>query len=105
MKTINDAIQYLGAVSDKLTPSAQSLYGVQSNGKRGLMLDRGSRYIAAEVVVGSGEKELLKPSIDRQVGITDFDGNRLNDMSNLIVGKIHVGYSTDAASNKADILK
>ena len=106
MKDYNNALAYLSTRADDLSPATRALLAQINDGKSSLRLDAGEVYIAAEVAVSGGEKEMLPSGIDRNPGITNFDGNKLNDQRNIIVKKIQLGYdASQAASGKADVLK
>ena len=107
MKDYNNALAYLATRADDLAPATRNLLStVDSKGKSALKLEAGEVYVAAEVPVGGGEKEMLPSGIDRNPGITNFDGNKLKDQRNIIVKKIQLGYdASQANSGKADVLK
>jgi len=66
---------------------------------RKLVLRDTTKYIRQEITFG-GRVELLNSSTKRLAGITNFDGNKLNDRVNLIIAAIALGYGTDVAAGK-----
>lgn len=59
-------------------------------------------YIRTEFTLGSTKQklDLLDPNKQPEIGVTTYDGDKLDDVKNQVVTHISVGYKNDAASNK-----
>jgi len=69
-----------------------------------LKLRDGWLYVRAEFTPG-GKIPILLATVDKAVGVSNFDGNKLEDYRNFLVNSLKVGYSTNAASGKASELE
>ena len=97
MKNFNDAQAYFDKKVSGLSTTTINAYR-----SGGLKLINGQLYVAREVSVGGGKIEILPSSVNREVGITNFDKNQLNDQRNLVVTKMAVKYDASGTDSSKE---